>query len=216
VPEDRARYFEYRLNSSDNAVLVTVRAADREQEAQEILERNGGDVGRNMSEANYPSTSSYSGAAMGERDRSDSGSSNVSGAQQERRRLQLLGEVLQVHKERVSRGEVRVRKEVVTETQRLEVPVTREELVIERTEASGATPGGTIGADSEMRIPLSEERVTTEKRPVVREEVQIGKRNVQSTQNVTEDVRREELQVDKDKDVNVTGDKKPKTKQRGA
>ena len=55
-------------------------------------------------------------------------------------RVQLFGEVLRVHKERISRGEVRVRKDVVTENQTIEVPVTREELVLERVSVSGKHP----------------------------------------------------------------------------
>jgi uncharacterized protein (TIGR02271 family) len=73
------------------------------------------------------------------------------------------------------RGEVRLRKDVVTESQTVEVPVTREELVIERVPASGQeNVTGEIGTDQEIRVPLSEERVRVEKQPVVKEEVRVG------------------------------------------
>src|SRR5947208_15842521 len=81
--------------------------------------------------------------------------------------------MLRTYKERVQRGEVRLRKEVVTESQSIQVPVTREELVIERTPGSGQVTGE-IGRDEEIRVPLSEERVRVEKQPVVNEEVRVG------------------------------------------
>ena len=101
---------------------------------------------------------------------------------------------------------MRLRKEVVTEKQNIEVPLTREELVIERVPASGEARTGEIGSDEEIRIPLSEERVRAEKQPVVTEEVRVGKRAVQNTEQVSDNLRHEELRVDKSGDVNVDSD----------
>ena|SRR2546421_12179553 len=53
--------------------------------------------------------------------------------------LELLGESLHIDKERVLEGEISIRKEVITETQVIRVPVTREELVIERKNANGSS-----------------------------------------------------------------------------
>ena len=122
-------------------------------------------------------------------------------------RLQLRGELLRTHKERVQRGEVRLRKEVVTENQTINVPVTREELVIERTRPTGDTAAsGEIGTDQEIRVPLNEERVNVEKKPIVNEEVRVGKRQVQDNRQVSGEVRHEELRVDRDGDVEVEGE----------
>jgi uncharacterized protein (TIGR02271 family) len=115
---------------------------------------------------------------------------------QEQNNIQLLGEILRVHKDRVSRGEVRLRKEVVTETQTVQVPVAREELVIERRPVDQATPTtGSIG-ESEIRIPLSEERASVDTSTVVREEVAVGKKPIQEVRDLTGKVRREELVVE--------------------
>jgi uncharacterized protein (TIGR02271 family) len=105
-----------------------------------------------------------------------------------------------VHKERISRGEVRVRKEVVTENQTLEVPVMREELVLERVAVPENTPApsANIGRGQEIRVPLSGETVRLEKQPVVREEVIVGKREVADVTKVSDDVRHEEIRVDSD------------------
>jgi uncharacterized protein (TIGR02271 family) len=118
-------------------------------------------------------------------------------------RVQLFGEVLRVHKERISRGEVRVRKDVVTENQTIEVPVTREELVLERVAVSPNTPASSanIGRSQEIRVPLSEDSVRVEKQPVVREEVMVGKREVSDVARVGDQVRHEELRVDSDLDT---------------
>ena len=119
-------------------------------------------------------------------------------------RIQLLGEELDVRKERVQKGEVRVRKEAVTETQHLQVPVAREELVIDRYPAGQSDTTSKVEDDGEMRIPLSEEQVRIEKRPVVRDEVVVGKRNVEGIQRVSEDVRREELRIDEQADTQTS------------
>jgi uncharacterized protein (TIGR02271 family) len=117
--------------------------------------------------------------------------------------VQLFGEVLRVHKERISRGEVRLRKDVVTENQTIEVPVTREELVLERVAVSPNTPAtsATIGRSQEIRVPLSEDSVRVEKQPVITEEVVVGKREVSDVARVSDEVRREELRVDSDLDT---------------
>jgi uncharacterized protein (TIGR02271 family) len=183
VPEQRSRYFRQRLTSSQNGAVVTVNAGDRIPEAESILRRYNADLGDNADNYNYSET--------------ETGSSQQQlGQEQEQNNIQLLGEVLRVHKDRVSRGEVRLRKEVVTETQTVQVPVTREELVIERRPVDQATPAsGSIG-ESEIRIPLSEERASVDTSTVVREEVAVGKKPIQEVRDLTGKVRREELVVE--------------------
>jgi len=112
------------------------------------------------------------------------------------REMQLRAERLQVDKQRVGYGEASVRKEVVTETQTIDVPVSHEELVIERHAVNSDKAGGTIGQNEEIRIPLSEERVNVSKSTVVTEEVEVGKRQVAGVERVSDTVRHEELIVD--------------------
>jgi uncharacterized protein (TIGR02271 family) len=133
-------------------------------------------------------------------------------------RVQLFGEVLRVHKDRVKRGEVRLRKDVVSEDQNIEVPVTREELVLERVDvANTPAPSANIGQGQEVRVPLTEERVRLEKQPVVREEIAVGKREVSDVARVGERVRHEELRVDADLDTpkrTVSGEPPPESTRR--
>jgi uncharacterized protein (TIGR02271 family) len=89
-----------------------------------------------------------------------------------------------------------VRKRVLTEHRRMEVPTRREEVTVERVPVEGEASEARIGEEEEMVIPLTEEEVVVEKRPVAKEEVRIRKDVVEDTQVVEEDVRKEEVDVD--------------------
>jgi uncharacterized protein (TIGR02271 family) len=171
------RYYD-RLTSG--GAFVSVYEPSRTAEATEILRRTGGEIERDYNA--FEPVGRDTRQAKGER------------------RIQLLSERLRVHKERVSQGEVRLRKDVHTERQNINVPVTREELVVEHVPTSGRrAPGEEIGRDQEIRVPLSEERVRVEKEPVVRDEVRVTKKPVEEVRSVSDDVRREELRVDDDR-----------------
>jgi uncharacterized protein (TIGR02271 family) len=179
VPAEHARYFGHQLGTSDEGAIVTVTTPQgRGEEAKDILEENGADIGDDAADFDYGAATTKPTSAQN---------------------IQLFGEVLRVHKDRVSRGEVRIRKEVSTTTQSIEVPVTREELVVERVPVSGqqAASNATF-ASEEIRIPLSEERASVEKQAVVREEVRVGKKEVTNVESFDEQVRSEELKVDQD------------------
>ena len=118
------------------------------------------------------------------------------------RTIQLREERLKVSKTPVETGNVHVRKEVHTDHQTIDVPVEREEVVIERRPASGHAAGGEI-RNEEIRIPVKEEKVNVSKETVVKEEVSVGKRKVQDTERVSGTVRKEELKVDRHGDVDV-------------
>jgi uncharacterized protein (TIGR02271 family) len=192
VPEQQARYFNSVLGKG--GVLITVRADPaRAPQAMSILQRNEADVG----------------AGAAEWERSQSASDKITAGQ----RIQLVGEVLRVHKERISRGEVRLRKEVVTQKQQIEVPVTREELVIERLPGEGREAGAEIGSgQKEIRVPLTEERVQVEKKPVLNEEIRVGKRQVQESKRVSGEVRHEELRTETEGDAETEKQLKEKTR----
>lgn len=218
--------------------LVTVEAQEMAAEAEQILTRNNGEIDREFvpqysgshSDFSEPQTSGVpttgetgSPSSWTDTDVSDSRTPAASAAlgedrsgfaagQSPERRIQLISEVLRVRKERVSSGDVRLRKDVKTETQNIAVPVTREEIVIERNPVSGQQPAsGQIGADDEIRVPLTEERVQVDKVPVVREEVRVGKRPVSETRNVSDQVRREELEVE-GADENISNRQDPNRK----
>ena len=93
-------------------------------------------------------------------------------------------------------GAVRVRKRVLTEHQRMEVPIRHEEVRVDRVPVEGEIAAEAEIGEEEVVIPLSEEEVVVEKRPVAKEEIRIRKDVVEDTEVVEEDVRREEVDVD--------------------
>ncbi len=86
---------------------------------------------------------------------------------------------------------------MVSEQRTVEVPVTREEVYVERHAVDRRPAERPISDQGEtIEVPVTEEEVTVEKRPVVYEEVEVGKRTTQETESVDDTVRREELRVD--------------------
>lgn len=127
----------------------------------------------------------------------------------EGRSVELREEELRARKEDVQAGEVQIRKDVVTENRTIEVPVTREEVYVERHPATGEhrASGEPIGEGESIRVPIHEEQVTVEKRPVVTEEIEVGKRRVTDTERVSGQVRREEAHIERTGDVEVRGER---------
>jgi len=114
--------------------------------------------------------------------------------------VQVREEQLTPRKEMVQTGEVEVRKEVHTEHKTIDVPVTREEVVIDRHPVDARPSDRPIRDTAEgqtIRVPVMEEQVSVEKRPVVTEEITVGKRVEQDTQKVSGEVRREEAHVER-------------------
>jgi len=169
VPEDEAHYYEGEARSG--RTLVTVKSGSRYEEARSILQGAG---------------------AYDMQSRPEFETAQSSDAQ----RMPLMEEKLTPRKETVETGNVKLRKEVVTEQRQMDVPVKHEEVVLERhpvepREAQGASIG-----EGEVRVPLREEKVRVEKQPYVKEEVSVGKRPVEETQTITGDVRREEPRIE--------------------
>jgi uncharacterized protein (TIGR02271 family) len=200
VPSDEAEYYESEFKAG--RFIVTVTANGRYDEVVTILHRFGGyDIStrrEKTGKAETRKTTSHEPSTVA--NRSDAG-----------RTIQVKEEELHVQKQPVNAGEVRVHKEVHTEHKTLEVPVKKEEVVVERRPASGRQTSATgIGENQEIRIPVREEQVHVEKQPVVKEEVTVGKREVSDTQQVSGTVRKEEVKIDKQGDVNVRGNDRSK------
>ncbi|MBS4204919.1 YsnF/AvaK domain-containing protein [Lederbergia citrea] len=120
----------------------------------------------------------------------------------EEKKLKLHEEKLHVDKERVQSGEVSVEKHVVEEEQKVDIPISREEVYVERRPVNGADQldetAATFDEDGEnIHIPITEERIEVTKKPVVNEEIVIGKREYEDTETVNETVRREEADIDR-------------------
>lgn len=110
--------------------------------------------------------------------------------------MELRQEELDVHKDRVKTGEVQLHKDIIAEEKTVHVPVSHEEVVIERRSFDAEAADEPIGREETIRIPVSEDRVHVDKHTVVTGEVSMHKREVQETHEVKDTVRREEAHVE--------------------
>ena len=127
------------------------------------------------------------------------------------RTMRLREEELQARKTAVETGRVHLGKDVVEEQRTMEVPVSREEVYVERHPVD-RRPADRPISDTEsetIRVPVREEQVEVEKQPVVYEEVGVGKRVTQDTREVSDTVRREELRMENEGDVEVRKNPNP-------
>src|SRR5688572_27635599 len=108
-------------------------------------------------------------------------------------RIPLSEEKLDVSK-KSQENQARVTKKPVTESKTVEVPLTREEVSIERRPASGQTEAQSpIQSEEEITIPLKREEAQVSKKPYVKEEAVIKKKAFTDNKEITEDVTSEEL-----------------------
>jgi uncharacterized protein (TIGR02271 family) len=154
-----------------------------QDEEAELYRHYGLDYGEHRSDSGLPA---------GERDRD--GDDAMTRSEEE----------LRVGTETRERGRARLRKHVTTETQQVTVPVQREEVRVERepiTDANleAATRGPDISED-EHEVTLHEEEVVVDKQAVPRERVRLGTETVTDERQVSEEVRKEQIEVEGDQD----------------
>lgn len=189
MSKEDASYYEGEMKAG--RYLVTVHADGRIDEAWKIMHQCGAFNRQNARIGTSANTTSRVPASGAARDSSSD------------RTMKVHEEQLHVRKEPVDAGEVRVRKEVVTEHQKIDVPVQREEVVVERRAVTGRASASDIKPGQEIRIPVKEEQVRIEKETVMKEEVHVGKQKVQETKQVSGDVRKEEVKVEQKGKVDV-------------
>lgn len=184
IPEEEAKYYEEEFRAG--RTVVTVQAMGREAEAASILREAGG---RTMDgSGGYASTAAPTGATRRRgKTVADSG----------KRTLEAREEEVRVRKRPVQTGEAEVYKEVRTENRSIDVPVQKEELVIERHAVGRQPASGPVGESERVRVPLSEEKIDLDKRTVATERVDVGKRLVEDEEHVDAAVRKENIKVNK-------------------
>jgi len=117
----------------------------------------------------------------------------------EETRIPLSEEEVKIGKRSVEAGGVRLRKIVRTETVNQPVELEREEIVIERVPASEArATTGEAFAEQDVFIPLRREEPVVQKESHVREEVLARKKTDVEQQQISESVRKEDVQVEKE------------------
>jgi uncharacterized protein (TIGR02271 family) len=115
-------------------------------------------------------------------------------------------EQLHVGTEKVQTGRARLRKVVVTEQQTVTVPVTREEVRVVREPINPGDSVDTTIGEADADVVLTEERVVVNKETVPVEKVRLGTDTVTEQQEVTEAVRKEQIEFD---DAGTAGDDTP-------
>ena len=110
-------------------------------------------------------------------------------------RMQRTEEELRTGTREREAGAVRVHKRVRTDREKMEVPKRREEVHVDQVPVEGrATETDT--REDEVRVPIIEEEIVVEKRPVVKEELRIRKDVAEDVETLQEDVRRQEVEVE--------------------
>ncbi|HSI66280.1 MAG TPA: YsnF/AvaK domain-containing protein [Planococcus sp. (in: firmicutes)] len=128
--------------------------------------------------------------------------------------IRLHEERLNVEKDRVQTGEVKIGKHLVEEEKKMDVPIEREEVYIERRpvneEVSSDKERAEAAADKNIHIPVSKERVNVSKEEIVTEELVVGKKKIKDTEQISETVRKEKAHIEESsskKDTNRFKDK---------
>ncbi len=196
VPEEEAKYYHEEFEAG--RTIVTVTTPDRTEEARTIM-RDYGAYDISNRAAAYTASPTTTTRSNGHAKRATARHANET--------IEVKEERLHAKKRPVETGAVKVRKEVHTENKTIDVPVEHEEVVIERTAGHGRTAKRGIANDmhdgEEIRIPVSEERVTVTKEPVVVEEVKVGKRTIRENKQVSGQVRKEKVKVEQTGNVKV-------------
>jgi len=107
-------------------------------------------------------------------------------------------------------GRARLRKYIVTENVSHTVPVSREEVTLQREPITDANAGnaydGPALSEEEHEVTLHAEQAVVEKDTVPVERIRLGKETVTEQQTVTDQVRKEEVDLDTDGTTTSRGD----------
>jgi uncharacterized protein (TIGR02271 family) len=115
--------------------------------------------------------------------------------EEEKTTIPLIEERLNVSK-KTSTTQYTITKEPVTDKKTMEVPVTHEELVVEkRPPKDSASAQGPVKSKTEIKVPLMREEVEVTKEPFVKEEVVVKKKPVTETRTVSDTVTSERINM---------------------
>ncbi len=107
-------------------------------------------------------------------------------------------EELRVGKQETEAGRMRLRKWVETEPVETQVELKRETVRVDRQPIDETVTGGQIG-EQEIEVTLRQEEAVIEKQAVAKERITLDKEVETETQTVTDEVRKERVEVDEDR-----------------
>ncbi len=124
----------------------------------------------------------------------------------------LSEEEVKVGKRTVDAGAVRLRKVIRTEIVNQPVEIRREDVVVERVSADQVHAGAATAdfKDETIDVPLTREEVVVSKEAHVAGAVRVNKTATTETQNVSETVRKEDVEVLRDGKTVAEGDERTK------
>ena len=165
-----------------------------QSEEAQLYEHYGMSYGENRSDSGLPEGGASERGAVGR---------DVSGPTTDEA-MTRSEEELRVGKMDRERGRARLRKYVVTEQVEQTVPVRREEVRLEREPITDANVDEALSgpeiSEEEHEVVLHEEQPVVEKRTVPKERVRLDKESVTEEAQVSEQVRKEQIEADGDLD----------------
>ena len=158
------------------------------------------DTGAVLTDVDVTATGSGGGSGRAE-------TSAYEGAPEDELRIPVMEEELTATVRPAEAGAVRIEKRIVEEDRVLEVPVTDEQIRVERRIVDRPVGANETQAFEEIVIdvPLSSEQVDLQKQARVSEEIVVSKEAVQRTEQVSDTVRREEVYVDESRESGADG-----------
>jgi len=122
---------------------------------------------------------------------------------QDEAHLDLREEELDIHKHRSETGDVELHKDIVEEEQSVDVPVSHDQVVIERKVVDHEPSDEPITNEETVHIPVTAEEVDVGKHTVVTGEVSAHKRSVEETESVHDVLHKEVADVETHGDTEV-------------
>jgi uncharacterized protein (TIGR02271 family) len=183
-------------NDEDTVIISSQSGGERYKIPRSCVSGfNGAEV--LLNETAYKIASSYKVDNAGAYEAKPSDISTEGRQQEEETTVPLIEERLNVSK-RTSTTQYTITKEPVVEKKTIEVPVTREELVVEKRPAKDSTSSsaqGPVKSKTEIKVPLMREEVQVTKEPFVKEEVVVKKKPVTETRTVSDTVTKERINM---------------------
>jgi uncharacterized protein (TIGR02271 family) len=126
--------------------------------------------------------------------------------------MSLSEEEVRIGKREVEAGGVRLRKIIRTETVNQPVELQREEIVIERVPAKDrpTTRSDVAFREEEVYIPLRREEPVVEKTARTAEEIRVGKKKETERRDISETVRREDVDIQRQDTKGTTDPRNPR------
>src|ERR687889_756412 len=159
----------------------------------EYYDDEAGKVGPGMREGDTE-TGEFRGHSEDDEGVNQSGTSDLE--DEDELRVQRSEEELRAGTREREAGALNVRKRVRTDREQISVPTRHEEVSVERVPVEGREASEAEIGEDEVVMPVTEEEVVVEKRPVVKEEIRVRKDVVEDEEVVEEDVRKEEVDVE--------------------